>query len=77
VIGKERVFCYLNVIHDILTISLIDKGSDKNTFDAKIAEVNKLIIKSSNKDRNEFDNRQIKHFNDTAGCDFVIESLNI
>ncbi len=77
VLNKNKVINFLNVIHDMLTINLLNEKTDKKTFDGKIAEVNKLIIKNSNKENVEFDNKKIKYFNDTAGCDFVIESLNI
>ncbi len=77
VLNKTKLINFLNVIHDMLSINLLNEKTDKKTFDSKISEVNKLIIKNSNKDNVDFDNKKIKYFNDTAGCDFVIESLNI
>ncbi len=76
IINKNKIMNYLNIIHDILTINLLNNNTDKKAFDEKISEINKLIVKNSLKTKIEIDNK-IKHFNDSAGCDFVIESLNI
>ncbi len=77
IIDNNKIINYLNIIHDVLAINLLNNKTDKNIFDSKLTEINKLIIKKSSKAKIEFDNKQTKHFNDTAGCDFIIQSLNM